>query len=87
MAAGKPVADIFGRKFVTAWKPDASPVTEADRAAEAVIIPLLRDGLLPGFQSYPRSSSRPAAYRRLAIASFSLIRLTARASSSRAVPR
>jgi 3'(2'), 5'-bisphosphate nucleotidase len=47
VAAGKPVANIFGRKFVTAWKPDASPVTEADRAAEAVIIPLLRDGL-PG---------------------------------------
>ena len=38
------MADIFGSKFVTAWKPDASPVTEADRAAEALIVPLLRDG-------------------------------------------
>jgi 3'(2'),5'-bisphosphate nucleotidase len=44
VAAGKPVAEMFRSKFVTAWKPDASPVTEADRAAEALIVPLLTDG-------------------------------------------
>ena len=45
--AGKSVAGIFGHKVETVWKPDASPVTNADKAAEAAIIPLLADAL-PG---------------------------------------
>ena len=45
--AGKSVAGIFRRKVEAVWKPDASPVTNADKAAEAAIIPLLADAL-PG---------------------------------------
>ena len=45
--AGKSVAGIFRRKVEAVWKPDASPVTNADKASEAAIIPLLADAL-PG---------------------------------------
>ena len=41
-SAGRVVMDIYDRKFEVRGKADASPVTEADERAEAVIVPALR---------------------------------------------
>jgi len=41
-AAGQVVMDIYGRDFEVRGKADASPVTEADERAEALIVPALR---------------------------------------------
>jgi 3'(2'), 5'-bisphosphate nucleotidase len=37
-AAGDEIERIYGAGCATEWKPDGSPVTEADRAAEAIIL-------------------------------------------------
>lgn len=39
LAAGRTMMEIYGRDFEVTQKEDKSPVTEADRAAEAVILP------------------------------------------------
>ena len=36
-AAGDEIERIYGAGCATEWKPDGSPVTEADRAAEAKV--------------------------------------------------
>jgi 3'(2'), 5'-bisphosphate nucleotidase len=41
-AAGDEIERIYGAGCATEWKPDGSPVTEADRAAEAIILRHLR---------------------------------------------
>jgi 3'(2'), 5'-bisphosphate nucleotidase len=41
-AAGDEIERIYGAGCATEWKPDGSPVTEADRAAEAIILDHLR---------------------------------------------
>jgi len=41
--AGDEIERIYGAGCATEWKPDGSPVTEADRAAEAIIIGCLRE--------------------------------------------
>ncbi|MCK9259301.1 MAG: 3'(2'),5'-bisphosphate nucleotidase CysQ [Azoarcus sp.] len=46
-SAGELVMDVYGTDFVVRDKNDASPVTEADERAEALILPALRT-LLPG---------------------------------------
>lgn len=46
-AAGEVVMSIYDTDFEVRGKDDASPVTEADERAEALILPALRD-LLPG---------------------------------------
>lgn len=46
-AAGAVIMDVYAGEFAVDRKEDASPVTEADRRAEAVILPRLAD-LLPG---------------------------------------
>lgn len=38
IAAGKAVMEVYGRDFAVETKGDASPVTEADRRAEAIIL-------------------------------------------------
>lgn len=45
-SAGELIMDIYSTEFVVADKADASPVTEADQRAEALIIPAL-NALLP----------------------------------------
>src|SRR3954465_14926167 len=40
--AGAVILHIYGSEFDVQWKADASPVTAADEAAEAVIVPGLR---------------------------------------------
>jgi 3'(2'), 5'-bisphosphate nucleotidase len=45
--AGKLVMEVYATDFDVRRKEDASPVTEADERAEALILPALRD-LLPG---------------------------------------
>jgi 3'(2'), 5'-bisphosphate nucleotidase len=45
--AGDMVMDVYGRDFVVLNKADASPMTEADARAEAVIVPRLQ-ALTPG---------------------------------------
>ena len=42
LRAGAVILDIYGREFEVREKSDASPVTEADEAAEAVILSALR---------------------------------------------
>ena len=46
-AAGKVILQIYGTDFSVAHKADASPLTLADEAAEALIVPALQ-ALLPG---------------------------------------
>ena len=46
LAAGRIVLEIYGRDFAVSAKEDASPVTEADQRAEALITPALQ-ALLP----------------------------------------
>ncbi len=46
-AASAVVASVYGRDFAVHAKADASPVTEADERAEALIVPALR-ALAPG---------------------------------------
>ncbi len=46
-AAGKVVMDVYATDFAVRRKADASPVSEADEAAEALIVPAVR-ALLPG---------------------------------------
>ncbi|HRG72102.1 MAG TPA: 3'(2'),5'-bisphosphate nucleotidase CysQ, partial [Thauera aminoaromatica] len=46
-AAGALVMDIYRSDFAVRGKDDASPVTEADERAEALIVPAL-EALLPG---------------------------------------
>src|SRR4051794_21672293 len=46
VAAGEPVAALYARRCETAWKPDASPVTDADVAAERLVLEKLA-GALP----------------------------------------
>jgi 3'(2'),5'-bisphosphate nucleotidase len=41
--AGDEIERIYGAGCATEWKPDGSPVTEADRAAEAIILRRLRE--------------------------------------------
>lgn len=41
-AAGAEIERIYGAGCATEWKPDGSPVTEADHAAEAIILEHLR---------------------------------------------
>jgi len=41
--AGDEIERIYGAGCATEWKPDGSPVTEADRAAEAIILRRLHD--------------------------------------------
>ena len=38
IAAGGPVSSVYARRCSTRWKPDGSPVTEADLAAERLIL-------------------------------------------------
>lgn len=45
--AGEVVMAVYGRDFEVRGKADASPVTEADEQAEALLVPALR-ALLPG---------------------------------------
>lgn len=47
LEAGRLVMAVYARDFTVAAKDDASPVTEADQRAEALITPALR-ALLPG---------------------------------------
>lgn len=47
IAAAKVICDVYHRPFHVVTKSDGSPVTEADAAAEAVIIEYLRDTGLP----------------------------------------
>ncbi|MGO4570831.1 3'(2'),5'-bisphosphate nucleotidase CysQ [Microvirga sp. 2TAF3] len=47
VAAGEPIMEIYRRGFSTAWKADASPVTEADLASERLIMQRLA-ALFPG---------------------------------------
>lgn len=46
--AGKAILDVRARGVVVTAKADASPVTEADHAAEAIILPHL-EGFVPAF--------------------------------------
>jgi 3'(2'), 5'-bisphosphate nucleotidase len=46
-AAGRAIMDVYASDFTVMGKPDASPLTEADLRAEALITPALR-ALLPG---------------------------------------
>lgn len=41
-AAGRVILDVYGTDFAVRGKGDASPVTEADERAEALIVPALR---------------------------------------------
>lgn len=43
LQAGAAIMEIYGRDFAVEKKTDASPVTEADRAAEAIIVAALRE--------------------------------------------
>jgi 3'(2'), 5'-bisphosphate nucleotidase len=43
LKAGAEIERIYGAGCATEWKPDGSPVTEADRAAEAIILRRLHD--------------------------------------------
>jgi 3'(2'), 5'-bisphosphate nucleotidase len=45
--AGRAILDIYDTPFAARMKADRSPVTDADMAAEAIIVPALR-ALLPG---------------------------------------
>ena len=45
--AGDVILDVYATDFEVRHKNDASPVTEADECAEALILPALRN-LLPG---------------------------------------
>lgn len=45
--AGRAIMDVYASDFAVIGKPDASPLTEADLRAEALITPALR-ALLPG---------------------------------------
>jgi 3'(2'), 5'-bisphosphate nucleotidase len=47
LAAGRIVMEVYGSDFAISAKDDASPVTEADERAEALITPALQ-ALLPG---------------------------------------
>ena len=47
MAAARVILDIYGRPIAAVTKADGSPVTEADAAAEAVILELLRPTGIP----------------------------------------
>lgn len=42
LAAGAPIMKVYAEPFTVEQKPDASPVTEADRRAEAIIVARLR---------------------------------------------
>lgn len=46
-AAGRAIMDVYAGDFAVIGKPDASPLTQADLRAEALITPALR-ALLPG---------------------------------------
>ena len=46
-AAGRAIMEVYARDFAVLGKPDASPLTEADLRAEALITPALQ-ALLPG---------------------------------------
>jgi 3'(2'), 5'-bisphosphate nucleotidase len=46
-AAGQATLPFYGQREGVSWKADGSPVTAADMAAEAIILPVLRD-LTPG---------------------------------------
>jgi len=46
-AAGRVIMEVYASDFAVLGKPDASPVTEADLRAEAIITPALK-ALLPG---------------------------------------
>ena len=45
LKAGQAIMKVYDAGFVTDTKADSSPVTEADRAAEKIILAGLRDGL------------------------------------------
>lgn len=47
LAAGETILSIYGRDFTVRTKPDATPLTEADTAAEALIVDRLQ-ALFPG---------------------------------------
>jgi len=46
-AAGTAIMDVYAKGFEASYKTDGSPVTEADEAAEALILPALRE-ISPG---------------------------------------
>ena len=46
-AAGRVIMEVYASDFAVLGKPDASPLTEADLRAEAIITPALK-ALLPG---------------------------------------
>ncbi len=43
VAAGEEILDVYGEDFEVEWKADHSPLTEADRRANAVIVRMLRE--------------------------------------------
>ncbi|HTM78265.1 MAG TPA: inositol monophosphatase family protein, partial [Devosia sp.] len=47
IAAARVILDVYARPFAATDKPDGSPVTEADAAAEAVILDYLRPTGIP----------------------------------------
>ena len=77
IAAGGPVASVYFRGCPTRWKADGSPVTEADLAAERLILERLA-AAFPGIPASNLSYSRPresADFRTPRIRNGSKIRL------------
>ena len=63
--AGAAIMEVYRSDFVAQWKADDTPVTLADRRAEAVILPALA-ALLPGVplvseESFDASQPAPPA--------------------------
>ena len=74
--AGALIMEIHARGVVSRDKPDGSPVTEADEAAERVLLAALAD-VAPGITVISEENAEPATRSAPRPASFWLIPLTA----------
>ena len=81
IAAGEAILKIYAKEFDVHHKTDKTPVTEADLAAERIILDRLMSAS-PTFRASPRNCASPRECRRAVIASGRSTRSTVLASSS-----
>ena len=71
LLAGREIMAIYATDFRARTKSDLTPVTEADEAAERIILEGLASASIPKPRSFPRKPPPLAAFRRWEPASIS----------------